>query len=218
MGTAQALPAAEQQSSHWPKTGIRIAFGAVWLVDAALKWTGHFRHGYIDHLKEGSEGRPGWLDPWFRFWIDLQTPAPHFWAYLVAIIETLIALAVLIGFARKLTYLSAIVFSLLIWMTAEGFGGPYMGASADVDVSAGIIYALVFASLLAFNYYLDPSPWSADYHLEKRLSWWYRIAEVGPHHRGPRPGSQAIAQPAAPISERSRRLATPAQHRTGVKP
>lgn len=98
-----------------------------------MKWTAHFRNNYIDHLQEGSGGRPGWLDPWFRFWVDLQSPAPHFWASLVAIIETVIALAVLIGSARKLTYTAALVFSLLIWTTAEGFGGPYMGASADVD-------------------------------------------------------------------------------------
>jgi hypothetical protein len=57
---------------------------------------------------------------------------------------------VIVGFARKLSYTAALIFSLLIWATAEGFGGPYTGAGADVDVSAGIIYALVFASLLAF--------------------------------------------------------------------
>lgn len=181
MATIQAPAAAERHYSHWPKTGIRIAFGTVWLADAAMKWTAHFRNDYIDHLKEGSEGRPGWLTPWFRFWVDLQSPAPHFWAYLVATTETLIAVAILVGFARKLTYSAALGFSLLIWITAEGFGGPYMGASADVDVGAGIIYALVFAALLAFSYYLEPSPWSVDYHLERRIGWWQRVAEVGPH-------------------------------------
>ena len=165
--------------SHWPKTAVRIAFGTVWLVDAGLKWTTHFRSGYIDHLSEGKAGRPGWLGGWFNFWIDLQSPHPYMWAYLVAAAETLIAVAVLVGFARKLAYTAALVLSLLIWATAEGFGGPYTGARADVDVGAGIIYALVFGSLLAFAYYLGTSRLSADYYLEQRIGWWHWIAEVG---------------------------------------
>jgi hypothetical protein len=42
----------------------------------------------------------------------------------VALVETLIAMALTFGFARKLTYTSAAVCSLLIWATAEGVGGP----------------------------------------------------------------------------------------------
>ena len=192
MTGSPATPTALQRYSHWPKTGVRIAFGAVWLLDAVLKWTTHFRSDYIDHLQEGSQGRPSWLNGWFRFWIDLQSPHPYFWAYLVAVAETLIALAVIVGFARKLTYAAALVFSLLIWTTAEGFGGPYTGASADVDAGAGIIYALVFAALLAFSYYLGTSRLSVDYYLEHRISWWHWVAEVG-HHNHPRVlGSQPI--------------------------
>jgi len=103
---------------------VRIAFGLIWLIDASLKWTPHFINGYLEHLTEGSDDRPGWLQPWFRFWLNLHTPAPRFWAYLGAGTETLIALALLLGVARKLSYLSAIAFSLMIWSTAEGFGRP----------------------------------------------------------------------------------------------
>jgi nitrite reductase (NO-forming) len=200
MTDTQARPVAARPASPWPKTAIRIAFGVVWLVDAALKWTTHFRADYIDHLKEGSDGRPSWLDGWFRFWIDLQNPHPYFWAYLVASVETLIAVAILIGFARKLSYTAALAFSLLIWATAEGFGGPYTGASADVDAGAGIIYVLVFASLLAFAYYLGTSRYSVDYYLEQRISWWHWVAEVGrrnhPRHQTTATGAARPATPA----------------------
>lgn len=47
-------------------------------------------------------------------------------------IGDLIALAVIFGLARKVTYIGAIAFSILIWGTAEGFGGPYDAASADI--------------------------------------------------------------------------------------
>jgi plastocyanin len=36
--------------------------------------------------------------------------------------------ALITGFARKFTYISAAGFSLLIWSIAEGFGGPYTSA------------------------------------------------------------------------------------------
>ena len=199
MAMTQTQQAVLAPPSPWPKTLLRIAFGAVWLVDAGLKWTTHFRSGYIDHLTEGSDGRPGWLDGWFRFWVDLQSPHPYFWAYLVAVTETGIALAVIVGFARKLTYSAALVFSLLIWATAEGFGGPYTGASADVDAGAGIIYALVFAALLAFAYYLGTSRYSVDYYLEQRISWWHWVAEVGRrnHPHGTVPAAGGVEPDAA---------------------
>jgi nitrite reductase (NO-forming) len=150
----------------------------VWLVDASLKWAPGFRRDYMDTIMEQAQGQPGWLKPWFDFWVDLQHPHPAVFAYLVAVVETLIAVAVIVGFARKLTYSAAIVFSLLIWSTAEGFGGPYTSGSEDIGTA--IIYALVFAALLAFSYYFGPSPVSVDALLERRVSWWYRVAEIAP--------------------------------------
>lgn len=159
---------------------VRIAFGLIWLVDAALKWTPHFINGYIEHLGEGSEGRPGWLDPWFRFLVDLQSPAPKVWAYSVAVIETLIALALLFGFARKIAYMGAALFSAMIWATAEGFGGPYTGGGADVDTGAGLIYAIAFISLLLLTCH-GPDPYSLDAVIERRRPRWRRFAQLGPH-------------------------------------
>ena len=160
--------------------GVRIVFGLVWLVDAALKWTPHFINGYLDHLDEGSRGRAHWLQPWFRFWHNLQAPAPRAWAYFVAVVETLIALALLLGVARKFTYLTATAFSLMIWATAEGFGGPDTGRGADVDVSAGMIYALVFISLLLLTAD-SPGRYSLDAVIERHLPWWRNLAELKSH-------------------------------------
>jgi len=77
----------------------------------------------MDMLMGQAQGQPGWLKGWFTFWINLQHPRAIFFAYLVAVVETLIAVAVIAGFARKLTYISAAGFSVMIWATAEGFGG-----------------------------------------------------------------------------------------------
>ncbi len=74
-----------------------------------------------EHHHGEADGQPGWLKPWFHFWVTTQHDAPMFFAYLVALVETLIAVALIAGFARKYTYIAAAVFSVLIWATAEGF-------------------------------------------------------------------------------------------------
>jgi nitrite reductase (NO-forming) len=165
----------------WPKSAVRVTFGIVWLIDAILKWLPGFRKDYLPALTEGAAGQPGWLRPWFDFWIRLQRPAPTFFAYLVAVVETLIALALIFGFARKVTYISAAAFSFLIWATAEGFGGPYTSGSADIGTA--IVYALVFLALLAMSAQFGTSRYSVDALLERRISWWHRVAEVEPRPR-----------------------------------
>lgn len=160
----------------WPKDALRISFGIIWLIDAILKWLPGFRAGYMDAIMGQAQGQPGWLKPWFNFWINLQHPRVTFFAYLVAVAETLIAVAVIAGFARKLSYSAAIVFSLLIWGTAEGFGGPYTSGASDIGTA--VIYAVVFAGLLALSYYAGPARYSADYYLENKISWWWRVAEI----------------------------------------
>ena len=155
---------------------VRISFGVIWLIDAALKWQPGFRQSFMSQLMGQADGQPGWLRGWFKFWVDLQHPHPMVWAYLAAATETVIALALILGFARKLTYIAAILFSLLIWATAEGFGGPYTGRSTDVGTA--IIYAVVFAALLALNYEAGPSRFSVDHLIEQRVPWWHLVAEV----------------------------------------
>jgi nitrite reductase (NO-forming) len=190
---SQGQQARAPSAPAWPKDTLRIAFGVIWLIDATLKWLPGFRSSYMSVIMGEAQGQPGWLRPWFDFWIRFQHPDAVFLAYLAAVIETLIALALIAGFARKLTYLSAIAFSLLIWGTAEGFGGPYTSGASDIGTA--IIYAVVFGGLLMLSYYGGPARYSADYYLEKKISWWWRIAET----RRPAPAQAAAsATPAAP--------------------
>ena len=160
----------------WPKDALRITFGVIWLIDATLKWLPGFRSGYMGTIMGEAAGQPGWLKPWFDFWINLQHPNAAFFAYLAAVVETLIALALIAGFARKLTYISAALFSVIIWATAEGFGGPYTSGAADIGTA--VIYAVVFMGLLTLSAYAGPARYSADYYLEQKFAWWWRLAEV----------------------------------------
>ena len=173
---AQTLGASGRCAPAWPKDTLRIGFGIIWLIDAVLKWLPGFKDGYMSTIMATRDGQPLWLRWWFDFWINLQHPAVTFFWALVATTETLIALALIVGFARKLTYIGAIVFSLLIWSTAEGLGRT---SGVATDIGTAIIYALVFLALVALDARgKGTRPYSLDAVIERRLPWWRRLAEV----------------------------------------
>ncbi len=153
---------------------LRIAFGVIWLINALFKWQPAFRSTFLDQATAAAQGQPDWLAPWFNFWTNMLSYNPGLFALSVAIIETLIALALIFGFARRTTYLLAVVFSLLIWAIPEGFGGPYNDGSTDVG--AGIIYAVVFLALYGLDRLANTATWSIDHLISKKLRWWVVVA------------------------------------------
>jgi nitrite reductase (NO-forming) len=181
--TGEAAPVAS-----WPKSAFRISFGLIWLIDAFFKWRPGFHTGFMDTVKGAADGQPSWLHWWFKFWIATIQPHPHVWAYGVAALETLIALALILGFARKVTYIVTIISGLIIWAVAEGFGGPYTASSTDIG--AAVIYAWVAFGLLMLELQAGTSRYSVDYYLEQRIPWWHKVAEFGAHNH-PAPGEQA---------------------------
>ena len=153
---------------------LRIAFGLMWAVDAAFKWQAAFRNSFLDQIKAAADGQPQFLHGWFSFWIQTFSHNPHLFAVLVAVAESLIALALITGFARRVTYLAAAVFSLMIWAIPEGFGGPYNASSTDIGT--GIIYAVVFLSLYGLDRMAGQSKWSIDNYIISKLPWWAIVA------------------------------------------
>jgi thiosulfate dehydrogenase (quinone) large subunit len=155
---------------------VRIAFGLIWLVDAYFKWQPAFLDGMLGIVHDGAMGQPAWLMPWFNANQTIVATQPTLWAYLTAIVETGIALALLFGAARKLTYVGGAIWSLLIWMTAEGFGRTASGVATDIGTA--IVYAVVFLAFLALDQCDGTRRYSVDAVIERRLPWWRRIAEV----------------------------------------
>jgi nitrite reductase (NO-forming) len=153
---------------------LRVIFGLMWAIDAAFKWQPAFKSGFLDQIKSAADGQPHWLHGWFNFWIHLLSHNPHLFAMLVMVTETLVALALIFGVARRTTYLAAAIFSLLIWSVAEGFGGPYSATSTDIGT--GIVYAVVFFSLYGLDRLASRSSWSLDNYIAKRLPWWTVLA------------------------------------------
>ena len=124
---------------------LRIGFGVVWGIDAWFKWQPDFINGFTTYLSGAQENQPSWVHHWIGFWINAVGVDPKLYAYLVAIGETAIAVALILGVFTNLTTVVGSLLSLMIWSTAEGFGGPY--GTGSTDIGAAVIYVLVFAAL-----------------------------------------------------------------------
>ena len=155
---------------------VRIVFGAVWAIDAFYKWRPGFVDDYAKEVGSAAQGQPDTLRPWFHFWRHLVVQDPRFFAYATAVFETLIALALLGGVARRAVYVLGAVWSLALWTVPEGFGGSFLPDATDVGT--GIVYVLVFAALYSLET-LTSNTWSLDRRIERRVSWWRAIAEPG---------------------------------------
>lgn len=124
---------------------LRILFGGVWLIDASFKWNPTFITNFTDYLVEGAQNQPVLVQAWIHLWVKGVSVDPHLFAILVAISETAIAVGLLFGLFTRMAIIGGIAISLVIWSTAEGFGGPYVAGSTDIGTT--IIYAIVFIAL-----------------------------------------------------------------------
>jgi thiosulfate dehydrogenase [quinone] large subunit len=164
-------------SAGWTGTSVRVLFGVVFGVDAVLKWLPGYRKTYLSALKSAAASQPTWLHGWFHFWITLQSKSPMLFATITGLAESGLALVLILGVARRAGYLLGVVYSLLVWGVAEGFGGPY--ASGSTDVGTGIVYALLFITLLTFAPPARRERLSLDRLLVARWPSWRVLAE--PH-------------------------------------
>jgi uncharacterized membrane protein YphA (DoxX/SURF4 family) len=134
--------------AQWRLDGIgllRILFGIVWGIDAWFKWQPGFVNNFKDYLTGAQQGQPWPVHHWIGFWVNTVGVDPKLFAYGVAVGETAIAIALILGVFTNLTSVVGVLLSVVIWTTAEGFGGPYVAGSTDIG--AAIIYPLVFAGL-----------------------------------------------------------------------
>ena len=141
-GSGSGRPARQNVRRYWI---VRLGFGAIWGIDATLKWLPGFRHDYLSMIQASGQGQPAWLVPFFHFWVSVMRPAPGLFAVLTALAETAICLSLLLGIAQRAAFAFGAAFGLVIWGVGEGFGGPYM--SGSTDIGCAIMYTALFAAL-----------------------------------------------------------------------
>ena len=130
---------------NW-RVGLRIIFGLFWGADAYLKWS-LIAQGidYRDLVSSAAAGQPSIVASWIKFWADITNSTPGF-PYVIAVAETVIAVLIIIGLFTKLTSIAGIVFSFLIWSTAEAFGGVFTQGATDIGTAP--LYMAMFAGLM----------------------------------------------------------------------
>lgn len=156
---------------------VPIGFGFIWAIDASLKWTPQFQHNVVGTIQSGAVNQPAWLAPWYHFWITAFRPYAPSLGLVIAVIETMIAVALIVGFARKPIYVFGAFWSFGIWAIPEGFGN--IGRAAYTDIGPSIIYVTAFAALWAIDSCAGPRRLSLDALIERHFPAWASIAEVG---------------------------------------
>lgn len=172
------MPAASRSSpsplAAWRLWGlglVRIAFGIVWAADAWLKWQPAFLNHVTSQLAGVLAGQPAPVKSWISFWVRIVSINPHAFATVEAIMETALAVALLLGAFTQLAAVCGALLSLYIWSTAEGFGGPY--GPGSVQIGPSVVYVLVWAALFltSAGLYLG-----VDRYLTPRLGRWGFLA------------------------------------------
>ncbi len=178
---------------------VRIAFGVIWAIDAQFKWRPAFIDGLASYLSGAMEGQPHLVQDWIHFWVDVVNVNPTAFAYFVAIAEAALAIALILGLFSNLAYLGGTVMALVIWSTAEGFGGPYVAGSTDIG--AAIIYVFVFALLYLTQagQHLGLDRW-----LGGMLGRWAFLASGPSQPQADRPSGPATAEVAGGVQSTGR--------------
>jgi uncharacterized membrane protein YphA (DoxX/SURF4 family) len=153
---------------------LRVLFGVVWAIDAWFKFQPDFINNFTSYLTGSLDGQPGWVQSWIHFWINVIKVDPHVFAHIVAFGEAAIAVALIFGAFTNLTVVGGILLSMVIWTTAEGFGGPYVPGSTDIG--AAIMYPLVFVGLFLA---MAGMIFGLDRYLTPKLGRWGWLASGG---------------------------------------
>lgn len=129
----------------------RIAFGLLWAYDAVLKFQPYFLGHYLDYLTSAQKdvGAASWQGIYDQAWIAASAAiGPKLVAVLVGAAEAALAIGLITGRGLRVLGPIGIALSLVIWSTAEEFGGPYSAGASTmmpmVLLGTAIIYALTF--------------------------------------------------------------------------
>ena len=138
---------------------VRILFGLLWAVDAWLKW----RPGFINGQTLTNELNPGAVPTpivhsWVQLWHDVAGMNPGAFAMGTAMVETVLAVALIFGILTNLTLIVTAVFSLGIWTAPEHMHLPWTTPGmTDLGPSIGYVLAALAMFVAAAG-----ATWSVD--------------------------------------------------------
>jgi nitrite reductase (NO-forming) len=146
---------------------VRIAFGLIWAINASFKWLPGFIKGQsLDHQFAIHDNvQTPVIHQWISAWHDVASASPMSFAIGSAVIESLIALALIFGIFSNVVLIGSAIYSFGIWSGAEAFGLPW-NAPGITDIGPSVGY--IIASLALFCAAAG-SIWSVDRILRPKL-------------------------------------------------
>ncbi|MHB8563709.1 MAG: hypothetical protein ACYDDA_07120 [Acidiferrobacteraceae bacterium] len=131
---------------------VRVLFGLLWAFDTYWKWQPDFLKNGLSLLPEAQVGQPHWIVVYIGFFISvLGFFGPFVFGIGVALTESAFALSLLLKRAQGILLPLGALYSLVLWTTAEGWGGPYgPGVTGNRGDMLGTtnIYLLVYLYLI----------------------------------------------------------------------
>lgn len=133
----------------------RVLFGLLWAFEAFWKWHPYFIGHFLSYLTPAVKGQPAWIAAYISAIIaSVKLIGANVIGIITAIVETFIALSLLSGRLLQYGIALGVIWSLGIWTTAEGWGGPYTAGFSSSPMPGDIFgnainYALIFLFLAA---------------------------------------------------------------------
>lgn len=146
-----AMPVDRESALLWAHAA-RLMFGFLWTWDAVFKLQPYFFTHFVSYLAAAEAGQPAWIVSYLHAWIALIThTSPVLFSVLAVAAEVVIAWSLLSGKLLRIMLPIGLIYSLMVWSTAEGFGGPYGIGSTGMPGNMfgnAVIYALIFCFLM----------------------------------------------------------------------
>ncbi|MHB1638292.1 MAG: hypothetical protein ACYCUD_00435 [Candidatus Dormibacteria bacterium] len=149
MTTGTSDMVAERAPRSRPPTwvaGVRIAFGAVLIVDAVLEYQTGTYQVFGGLLYANAAVSPEPLRALLVFAAQLIGQQPAIWNGVLAAVELAMGLGILLGLWARVLLATCLPFFLVIWIFGQGLGLPF--APGTTDLNSGPVYLLLALTLL----------------------------------------------------------------------
>ncbi len=128
--------------------GMRILFGVIWLINTILEANSAYVGRFLTSIVKRLKGQPHVVQAFLHGVIHVVTVlGPRHVAIGTVVLDGLLAISLITGFAVRPMARLGIVYSLALWVTVGGLGGPFQPGSTDPGTA--IVYALVFLAVLS---------------------------------------------------------------------
>ena len=129
---------------------VQLGLGCLWLVDAALQFQPYmFSRSFPPQvIASAADGQPGWVSAGVRWAAHLMASAPGPTNAVFALVQLMIAAAILWRPRARLGLMASIPWAVSVWYFGEGLGGIASGHATLITGAPGS--ALLYAVLALF--------------------------------------------------------------------